>query len=68
MVANAEPPLLAAYHNMPVPVADRLATVELVALQKLCVAVPVGAAGVVFIIVVTSSLLMLSQPVAIWLA
>ena len=43
LVLNAVPPVLAAYHWIEVPVAVRLATVPL--LQKLCEALPVGAAG-----------------------
>ena len=43
MVANAVPPAAAAYHFRAVPVAVKLATVP--APQKVCVAVPMGAAG-----------------------
>ena len=43
LVLNAVPPVLTAYHWIEVPVAVRLATVPL--LQKLCEALPVGAAG-----------------------
>ena len=43
LVLSAVPPVLAAYQWIEVPVAVRLATVPL--LQKLCAALPVGAAG-----------------------
>ena len=43
LVLNAVPPLLTAYHWIEVPVVVRLATVPL--LQKLCAALPAGAAG-----------------------
>ena len=43
------PPALAAYHWIEVPVAARLATVPL--LQKVCVALPVGAAGALMVAV-----------------
>ena len=40
-MANAEPPLDAAYQSIPEPVADKFATVAPV--QKVCDAAPVGA-------------------------
>ena len=43
LVLSAAPPVLAAYHWMAVPVAVKFATVPL--LQKVCDALPVGAAG-----------------------
>jgi hypothetical protein len=43
LALSAAPPVLAAYHWIPVPIAVRLATVPL--LQKLWVALPEGAAG-----------------------
>ena len=43
VVLNAVPPVLAAYHWIVIPVAVKFATVPL--LQKVCVALPVGAAG-----------------------
>ena len=43
LVLNALPPVLVEYHWMEVPVAVKFATVPL--LQKLCEALPVGAAG-----------------------
>ena len=60
--ANGLPPLAAAYHWIAVPVAARFATVGLLAEQKDCAAVPVGAAGVVLTVAVTSNLEVLSQP------
>ena len=68
VVAKAAQPLLAAYHLMAVPVAERLATVGLAVLQKLWAAEPVGVAGLAFTVAVTSSLLLLSQPLVVWLA
>ena len=44
-MARAVPPVAAAYHLMAVPVAVRLATVAEDPVQKVCVAVPVGAEG-----------------------
>ena len=43
LVLSAVPPVLAEYHWMAVPVAVKFATVPL--LQKVCDALPVGAAG-----------------------
>ena len=54
--AREEPPVDAAYHKILLPVADKLATVGLVALQNACAAVPVGADGLVFTVTVTSNL------------
>ena len=67
-VTNAVPPLDAAYHSMPVPVAVKLATVGDVPEQKDCVAEPVGAAGVVLIVTATANLEVPSQPLTVWLA
>ena len=50
LALSAAPPVLAAYHWIPVPIAVRLATVPL--LQKLWVALPAGA-GVVLTMAVT---------------
>ena len=50
LVLNTLPPVLAAYHLIAVPVAVRLATVPL--LQKVCDALPVGAAGTAFTVMV----------------
>ena len=55
-VASADPPVDAAYHWILLPVAVRFATVGLVALQNGCAAVPVGAAGFVLTVAVTSNL------------
>ena len=52
VVANAEPPVAAAYHLIPVPVAVKLATVGVGLAQKVCVAAPVGAAGIGFTVIV----------------
>ena len=49
LVLSAVPPVLAAYHWIAVPVAVRLATVPL--LQKLCAALPAGAAGTLIVAV-----------------
>jgi hypothetical protein len=53
------------YHWMPAPVAAKLATVPL--LQKLCDALPVGAAGALMV-AVTAKRVADSQPVSVWLA
>ena len=45
VVPNAVPPVAAAYHFIAVPVAVKLATVADDPAQKICEAVPVGAAG-----------------------
>ena len=63
LVLKAVPPVLAAYHWMAVPVAVRLATVPL--LQKVCAAVPVGAAGAL-IVAVTARRVADSQPLTVW--
>ena len=65
LLAKAEPPLEAVYHCIPVPVADKSATVAV--LQKVCELVPVGAAGIL-IVAVTSNLVELSQVPIVWLA
>ena len=67
-VANAVPPLDAAYHRMAVPVAVKLATVGDAPEQKDCVAEPVGAAGVVVTVTATANLEVASQPPTVWLA
>ena len=64
-VASAGPPVEAAYHWMVVPVAVRFATVGAAAEQNDCAAVPVGAAGVVFTVTVTSNREVLSQPLTV---
>jgi hypothetical protein len=50
---------------MAVPVAVKLATVAACALQKVCEAEPVGAAGVGVMVIVTSSLAVLSHPLTV---
>ena len=60
-VDNGLPPLEAAYHWIEAPVATKLATVGLLAEQKVCDALPVGADGVVLTVAVTSSRDVLSQ-------
>jgi hypothetical protein len=67
-VASAVPPLDAAYHCIAVPVAVRFATVGEVPEQNDCAAVPVGAAGVVFTVAVTSNRDVLSHVLTVWLA
>ena len=47
---------------MPVPVADKLATVGDAPEQNDCDELPVGAPGVVVTVAVTSNLVVLSQP------
>jgi hypothetical protein len=47
LVLKTLPPVLVAYHFILVPVAVRLATVPL--LQKLCTALPAGAAGTLIV-------------------
>ena len=49
LVLSAVPPVLAACHWIAVPVAVRLAIVPL--LQKVCAALPVGAAGALMVAV-----------------
>jgi sorbitol-specific phosphotransferase system component IIBC len=56
------PPLAAAYHWIELPVACRFATVGLLLAQKDCDALPVGAAGVLFTVAVTSNREVLSHP------
>ena len=56
------PPVLAAYHWIEVPVVVRLATVPL--LQKLCAALPAGAAGTL-IVAVTARRVADSQPLTV---
>jgi hypothetical protein len=56
------PPVLVAYHWIEVPAAVRLATVPL--LQKVCVALPVGAAGTL-IVTVTARRVGDSQPLTV---
>ena len=60
VVAKAEPPEEALYHCITVPVADKFAIVGLLIVQKLCAAVPVGAAGLL-IVTVTAKRVALSQ-------
>ncbi len=55
--AKAVPPVDAAYHWIPVPVATKSATVGLSALQNAC-ALAVGALGVVFTVTLTEVLLL----------
>ena len=62
LVLSAVPPVLVAYHWIEVPVAVRLATVPL--LQKVCVALPVGAAGTL-IVTVTARRVGDSQPLTV---
>ena len=64
--ANAVPPLAAPYHCTLLPVAAKIATVGLTALQKLC-ALAVGAAGVGSTVTLTDVRL-LSHPLTVWLA
>jgi hypothetical protein len=47
-------------------VATKFATVGLLLAQKVCDALPVGAAGVLFTVAVTSSRELLSQPETVW--
>jgi hypothetical protein len=56
------PPLAAAYHWIELPVAAKLATVGLLPEQNDCEALPVGAAGVLFTVAVTSRREALSHP------
>ncbi len=70
MVSGAEgrsavPPIGVAYHWIPTPVAAKLATVPL--LQKLCDALPVGAAGALTV-AVTARRVVDSQLLRVWLA
>ena len=59
LVLSAVPPVLVAYHWIAVPVAVKFATVPL--LQKLCAALPVGAAGALMV-AVTARRVADSQP------
>jgi len=62
LVLSAVPPVLEAYHWIALPVAVRLATVPL--LQKVCVALPVGAAGALMV-AVTAKRVPDSQPLTV---
>ena len=62
LVLKTLPPVLVAYHWIVVPVAVRFATVPM--LQKLCVALPVGAAGAL-IVAVTARRVADSQPLTV---
>ena len=62
LVLKTPPPVLVAYHLMLVPVAVRLATVPL--LQKVCAALPVGAAGALMV-AVTARRVADSQPLTV---
>ena len=60
-LANAVPPLDAAYHWILLPVADKLATLGFTALQNASVDDATGASGVVFTVTATTVLAALSQ-------
>ena len=62
LVLKSLPPVLVAYHWIVVPVAVRLATVPL--LQKVCAALPVGAAGALMV-AVTAKRVADSQPLTV---
>ena len=62
LVLKTLPPVLVAYHWIVVPVAVRFATVPM--LQKLCVALPVGAAGALMV-AVTAKRVADSQPLTV---
>ena len=62
LVLSAVPPVLVAYHWIEVPVAVRLATVPL--LQKLCAALPAGAADTL-IVAVTARRVADSHPLTV---
>ena len=62
---NGEPPVAALYHWIAVPVAVKLAMVA--ALQKVCVALPVGAV-VLLMVTATARRVALSTPLMVWLA
>ena len=62
LVLSAVPPVLAAYHWIAVPVAVRLAIVPL--LQKVCAALPVGAAAALMV-AVTAKRVADSQPLTV---
>ena len=59
LVLKTLPPVLVAYHWIALPVAVRLATIPL--LQKVCAALPVGAAGALMV-AVTARRVADSQP------
>jgi cytochrome c oxidase assembly protein Cox11 len=61
-VLKTLPPVLVAYHWIVVPVAVKFATVPL--LQKLCEALPVGAAGALMV-AVTAKRVADSQPLTV---
>jgi hypothetical protein len=62
LVLSAVPPVLAAYHWIVVPVAVKFATVPL--LQKVCAALPEGAAGALMV-AVTARRVADSQPLTV---
>ena len=62
LVLKTLPPVLVAYHCTVVPVAVKFATVPL--LQKLCEALPVGAAGAL-IVAVTAKRVADSHPLTV---
>jgi cytochrome c oxidase assembly protein Cox11 len=62
LVLKTLPPVLVAYHWIVVPVAVKFATVPL--LQKLCEALPVGAAGALMV-AVTAKRVADSQPLTV---
>ena len=62
LVLKTLPPVLVAYHWIVVPVAVKFATVPL--LQKLCAALPAGAAGTL-IVAVTARRVADSQPLTV---
>jgi len=62
LVLKTLPPVLVEYHWIVVPVAVRFATVPL--LQKLCEALPVGAAGALMV-AVTAKRVADSQPLTV---
>ena len=62
------PPEEPAYQVIVEPVTLISARVGLVPLQKVCVAKPVGVAGVVLTVAVTANLVGDSQPFTVWLA
>ena len=62
LVLKTLPPVLVAYHWIVVPVAVKFATVPL--LQKVCAALPVGAAGTL-IVTVTAKRVADSHPLTV---
>ena len=62
------PPVAASYQAMFEPVTVKSETKGFVPLQKIWVAMPVGAAGVVLTVAVTASLEEDSHPPRVWLA